>query len=139
MEAFAASESGWPFLLIPGSRILRPSRPFSASPIAQEPRSLDVQTTTQSLEIKPYYRPNAFFCAAPGSIADGMAVGGRLRSHFTLRLEAADVLFYEKGRSIRLGSVLSSPLTAATPLRSASRTSQVWALTVAILKVGFAA
>ena len=49
------------------------------------------------------------------------------------------MLSSENGRSIRLGSVLSMPLTAARPLRSARRTSQVCALTVASLKVGLAA
>ena len=50
-----------------------------------------------------------------------------------------DVLSSENGKSIRLGSSLSTPLTAARPLRSARRTSQVCALAVASLKVGLAA
>ena len=46
------------------------------------------------------------------------------------------MLSSENGRLMRLGSSLLMPWAAATPLRRASRASQVCALAVASLKVG---
>ena len=71
------------------------------------------------------------FISSLDTIADGMAVAGRSLSHFTASFGSDEVLSSDIGRLMRLGSSFDSPSAAATPLRSARRASQVWALAVA--------
>src|SRR5271155_3622723 len=88
----------------------------------------------QDLKLPAYLPPKALTCCALDNIADGIESIGIDLSHLIASFASFEVLSSVNGSVIRLGSGSSMPSAAATALRNASRTIQVWASMLAILK-----
>src|SRR5208283_2328244 len=86
-----------------------------------------------------YLPPRALTCCAFVSIEDGIESIGIDLSHLIASFASFEVLSSVNGSVIRLGSGSSMPSAAATALRNASRTIQVCASMLAILKFGLSA
>src|SRR5271167_4272645 len=83
-----------------------------------------------------YFPPRALICCSFDSIEDGMESIGIDLSHFSASFGSFDVVSSSIPSVTKLGSSLSMPWAAATALRNANRTIQVWASRIIIFISG---